>query len=128
MKYSKAFITIATIDLPSLVRFYSRLLQQQPSPYIPNSYAEFTLIDLRLGIFVPKSTHQEEFSASRRGCFSICLEIENLEETIAYLQTIDYPYIPEISIASHGRETYIYDPDGNRLILHQGRSSKYPQK
>jgi predicted enzyme related to lactoylglutathione lyase len=123
-RYSKAFITIATVNLPSLVEFYSQLLQQQPNPYFPNIYAEFSLIGLQISIFTPKSTHRKEFSFSQQGSLSICLEVDNLEETIAYLRTIDYPRQPELSIASHGREIYIYDPDGNRLILHQN----YPQQ
>jgi predicted enzyme related to lactoylglutathione lyase len=124
VRYSKAFITIATVNISSLVEFYVQLLQQQPQTYLPNTYAEFSLVGLQLGIFVPKPNYRQEFSYSQQGSSSICLEVDDLEETIVYLRTINYPRQPEISIASHGRETYIYDPDGNRLILHQN----YPQK
>ncbi len=119
MRYSKAFITIATVNISFLVEFYVQLLQQQPRIYLPNIYAEFSLVGLQLGIFVPKPNHRQKFSYSQQGSLSICLEVDDLEETIAYLRTIDYPRQPEILIASHGRETYIYDPDGNLLILHQ---------
>lgn len=124
MKYSKAFVAIATVNLPSLVEFYSQLFQQQPNPYLLDVYAEFSLLGLQLGLFTPKSAHQWEFSHSQRGSTSICLEVDNLEETIVYLRTIDYPKQLDISIASHGREIYIYDPDGNRSILHQNHPRK----
>ncbi|MHC5860203.1 VOC family protein [Nostoc sp.] len=50
---------------------------------------------------------------------SLCLEVSNLEDAIAHLTSLGYPPPGEISIASHGKEIYAYDPDGNRLILHQ---------
>jgi predicted enzyme related to lactoylglutathione lyase len=124
LRCSKTFVVIATVNLPSLVEFYVQLLQQQPKTYLPNIYAEFDLVGLQLGIFVPKPNHRQEFSYSQQTSLSICLEVDNLEETIVYLRTINYPRQPEISIASHGRETYIYDPDGNRLILHQNCPQK----
>jgi hypothetical protein len=37
-------------------------------------------------------------------------------------KALGYPPPGEIITASHGREIYTYDPAGNRLILHQGRS------
>ena len=76
---TNAFVTLASVKIESLVDFYTQLLGQAPTSYIPNIYAEFQLSGLRLGIFKPK----------------------------------------EILTASHGKETYAYDPDGNRLILHQ---------
>jgi predicted enzyme related to lactoylglutathione lyase len=124
LKYNRAFITIAARNLSSLVEFYSRLLQQQPDPYLPNIYAEFSIDSLKLGIFAPKESQKREFIASKLSSYSICLTVENLEESIAYLQSIDYPNQPEISTASHGKEAYIFDPEGNRLILYQPFNSK----
>lgn len=117
--YNHSFLTIATANSEGLVTFYRQLLQQKPSPYIPQVYAEFNLQGLRLGIFQPKPERQREFANSRHSTMSICLEVPNLELAIAHLQTIGYPPSGEIITASHGRELYTYDPDGNRLILHQ---------
>ncbi|MBA2747243.1 MAG: hypothetical protein H0U45_00545 [Tatlockia sp.] len=50
---------------------------------------------------------------------SLCLEVEDLASAIAYLINIGYPPPGEIVTASHGKEIYACDPDGNRLILHQ---------
>ncbi|MBF2020505.1 MAG: VOC family protein [Hydrococcus sp. C42_A2020_068] len=118
-KYTEAFVAIAAIDFEALVQFYRRLLERDPKPYIPNGYAEFQLTGLRLGIFCPKESHQQEFANSVGSGMSLCLEVEDLESAIAHLTEIGYPPPGAITIASHGREIYTYDPAGNRLILHQ---------
>lgn len=112
-----AFITVATVNLEKLVSFYTNLLDKQPRSYIPNVYAEFQLPGLRLGIFKPKLTHSEEF-VSGSG-MSLCLEVSDLEGAIAHITALGFPPPGDILSASHGREIYAYDPDGNRLILHQ---------
>jgi len=55
---------------------------------------------------------------------SLCLEVENLETAIAHLTQLGSPPAEPIITASHGREIYAYDPDGNWLILHQSHPSK----
>ena len=74
---------------------------------------------LRLGIFQPKKNHQSEFDRSTGSRMSICIEVENLEMAIEHLTKIGFPPSGEITTASHGKEIYAYDRDGNRLILHQ---------
>ncbi|MBD2530270.1 VOC family protein [Nostoc flagelliforme FACHB-838] len=134
-QYTNAFITIASVNLDKLVNFYTKLLEEKPVILIPNVYAEFNLGSTRLGIFKPKKTNESEFAAMSKDkqlledtlCeavytkskISLCLEVSNLEDAIAHLTTLGYPPPGNISIASHGREIYAYDPDGNRLILHQ---------
>ncbi|BAY93613.1 MULTISPECIES: VOC family protein [unclassified Tolypothrix] len=119
-QYTDALVTIATINLDNLVSFYTNLLGQKPTALLPNIYAEFQLSGLRLGIFQPKNTHQNEFETTAKSKISLCLEVSNLEIAIAHLTNLGYPPPGEISVASHGREIYAYDPDGNRLILHEG--------
>lgn len=114
-----AFVTLAAIDIKTLVVFYTYLFQQEPKPYIPNVYAEFQLPGLRLGIFKPKQNNESEFDNSAKSGMSLCLEVSDLEEAIAHLTALGYPPPGEIITASHGREMYAYDPGGNRLILHQ---------
>ncbi|MEH2026028.1 VOC family protein [Nostoc sp.] len=127
-QYTNAFVTIASVNSEELVNFYTRLLEQKPVILIPNVYAEFNLVSMRLGIFKPKNTNESEFEAISndkplyfytKSKISLCLEVSNLEDAIAHLTTLGYPPPGDISIASHGREIYAYDPDGNRLILHQ---------
>ncbi|HAX74729.1 MAG TPA: glyoxalase [Cyanobacteria bacterium UBA11372] len=122
-----AFVTLASVDVERLVKFYSHLFGKSPQNYMPNAYAEFNLPGLRLGIFQPRETHRQEFEA-KGGSMSLCLEVRDLEEAIlavaqaganAHLTAIGYSPPGEIIVASHGREIYAYDPDGNRLILHQ---------
>jgi predicted enzyme related to lactoylglutathione lyase len=117
--YSAAFVTIASINFDLVVGFYSQFLGSAPQPHLPHIYAEFSIAGLRLGIFAPKSTNQAEFGQPQHSGMSLCLEVDHLEDTIAKLTQIGYPPTGQISTASHGREIYAYDPDGNRLILHQ---------
>ncbi len=129
-QYTNAFVTIASVNYEKLVNFYTKLLEQKPVILIPNVYAEFNLVSMRLGIFKPKNTNESEFEAISnheqlcvytQSKISLCLEVSNLEDAIAHLTTLGYPPPGNISIADHGREIYAYDPDDNRLILHQAK-------
>jgi predicted enzyme related to lactoylglutathione lyase len=117
--FKSALVTIASRNFDLIVDFYSKFFAQIPDPYRPQVYAEFHLAGLTLGIFCPKSTNQAEFEADRPSRISICLEVTNLEREIERLHHLGYPPPGEIVTASHGREIYAYDPDHNRLILHQ---------
>jgi hypothetical protein len=117
--YTTAFLALSDCTGETLVPFYQHLLGQAPTLHIPNVYAEFRLSGLRLGIFKPQASHQLEFSQPSSGSMSLCLEVEHLESAIAHLTTLGYPPTGAVTIASHGREIYAYDPAGNRLILHE---------
>ncbi len=123
---TNVFVTLVDPDGETLMRFYSLLFRQEPSIYIPKVYAEFQLPGLRLGLFKPQENHVAEFSGrplrylqSSAGGMSLCMEVTNLEEAIAQFAALGCPPPGEITIASHGREIYAYDPLGNRLILHE---------
>jgi catechol 2,3-dioxygenase-like lactoylglutathione lyase family enzyme len=118
-QYIDALVTIATVNFETLVSFYTKLLEQNPITLIDNVYAEFQFSNLRLGIFKLKSTHEAEFETTAKSKISLCLEVSNLEAAITHLTSLGYPPPGNITVASHGKEIYAYDPDGNRLILHQ---------
>lgn len=118
---TEVFVALASSQIKHQVAFYSALLKVAPNPDTAN-YAEFRFPGLRLAIFTPQSDNATEFSAASApasGPMSLCLEVNSLERAIARLQTIGYPAPGEIMHTSHGQEIYAYDPDGNRLILHQ---------
>jgi len=117
--YSAALVTLAHLSNEVLVKFYTKFLDLEPNPYIPNTYAEFQLPGLRLGIFKPKDSHKSEFSGIGKNGMSLCLEVSDIEIAIARIWTLGCPPPGEIITASHGREIYAFDPAGNRLILHQ---------
>ena len=117
---SEAFLTLATQQLGGIVAFYTALLESEPQTYIPNVYAEFLLPGLKLGIFQPRLDNDIEFAAANSGAMSLCFEVDNLDGAIAHLTALGYAPPGPPMMASHGREVYAYDPDGNRLILHQG--------
>lgn len=131
-------MTLSARNFAQSVAFYQQLLQRESTIFLPDRYAEFQLPDLRLGIFKPKQEGESEkwesggvgeIIANREplpvNCqpsaygFSLCLEVENLEEAIAHLTQLGYPPHGEIITASHGREIDACDPEGNWLILHQ---------
>lgn len=118
LQCTNAFVTLASANMELLVYFYTQLLGQAPISHIPNIYAEFQLAGLRLAIFKPKATNKQEFESGKSG-MSLCLEVRDLEAAIAHLTSLGYPPPGEILTASHGKEIYAYDPEGNRLILHQ---------
>ena len=123
--YTDVFITLASTQLEILTNFYTEIFSINPNSYIPNIYAEFQLSGLRLGIFQPRETDISEFKIDQQGGrMSLCLEVKNLESAIAHFTALGYPPPGEIITASHGREIYAYDPDGNRLILHQAKNDK----
>jgi catechol 2,3-dioxygenase-like lactoylglutathione lyase family enzyme len=126
---SAALLTLASPQFDHLVQFYRQFLSLEPVTLLPNSYAEFHLPGLRLGIFRPKDREEVDggwgigdsenpFPSSPTG-MALCLEVPNLEEAITHLATLGYPPSSDIIAASHGCEVYAADPDGNWLILHQ---------
>lgn len=122
MQYNSVIVTIATVNFDNIVSFYTQLLEQKPQKFIPHIYAEFHIAGLKLGIFKPKSTNEPEFVVNSQSPLSLCLEVNNLQTAISHLTSLGCTSQREISIASHGQEIYAYDPDGNRLILHQSHS------
>ncbi|WP_404790748.1 VOC family protein [Altericista sp. CCNU0014] len=117
--HTAIFVTIADSDDHTLARFYRNLLGQDPIVDIPNVYTEFVLSGMRLGLFKPSDAHRTEFASASSGSMSLCIEVENLEAAIAHLTTLGYPPPGAIQHASHGREIYGYDPQNNRIILHE---------
>lgn len=116
--HSEAFVALASVKIAQQVAFYSQLLNISPRPNTP-AYAEFQLTGLRLAIFTPNNHNAIEFAATTSGPMSLCIEVSDLESAIARLQALGHAPPGEIMHTSHGQEIYAYDPDGNRLILHQ---------
>lgn len=114
------FVTLASQQVETLVQFYTPLLGQSPHSAIPGTYAEYQVAGLRLAIFQPGPSQASEFKPLPPGAVSLCLEVEDIYGAIAHLTALGYPPPGSLMTTSHGREVYGYDPDGNRLILHQG--------
>ena len=119
--HSQIFVTLSSLQLAPLVSFYSALLATSPTLHTA-TYAEFQLSGLRLAIFTPKADHVAEFAAATSGAMSLGLEVGDLVGAIARLKNIGYPPSGQVMTTSHGQEIYAYDPDGNRLIVHQSAS------
>ncbi|MGG6239209.1 VOC family protein [Nodosilinea sp. AN01ver1] len=122
---TSAFITLASERFEDLVAFYGALLGQGAELYQRDRYAEFRLPGLRLAIFRPRADQADRFKASTSGAMSLCLEVVDLTAAIAHLTNLGYPPPGPVLTASHGREVYVCDPDGNRLILHQSSTLRF---
>lgn len=119
-----AWLTIGTDHFDEVTAFYRLILGQEPHPFSPERYAEFQLPGLRLGIFRPRADNMAEFAQSHQSGFSLCLEVDNLDRAIAEFKQSQLAIDPSaIQTASHGREIYLYDPAGNRVILHQSTTN-----
>ena len=116
---SEVYVALATLRLNELTQFYEALLAEPPKAFVLHRYAEFGVAGFKLALFQPQLTHQAEFSQPAHAAMSLCLEVADLEQAIAHLTQLGYPPPGQSTQASHGREIYAYDPDGNRLILHQ---------
>jgi predicted enzyme related to lactoylglutathione lyase len=121
-----AFMTLAAPDLAPLVQFYRQLLAQEPQEILPNTYVEFHLPGLRLGIFRPKTSQLDQFCNSGSS-ISLCLEVTNLEAAIDRLIVLGCPPPGEIILADHGREIYAVDPAGHRLIVYEASHLPRPR-
>jgi hypothetical protein len=117
--HTALFVALSDLDGHTLTRFYQALLEEDPVVDIPDVYAEFVLSGMRIGLFKPSNTHRTEFTSLSSGSMSLCIEVESIESAIAHLTSLGYPPPGEIQHTSHGREIYAYDPQGNRLILHE---------
>ena len=115
---AEVFVALSSLEVSRQTVFYSSLLGCAPLMET-GGYAEFRLPGMRLAIFAPSEKNTAEFAAESSGAMSLCLEVADLEGAIAHLKSIGYEPPGEIMHTSHGQETYAYDPDGNRLILHQ---------
>lgn len=114
----EVFVALSSNQVSVLSNFYKELFELVPSVEA-SGYAEFQTKGLKIAIFAPKAENATEFLAPSSGAMSLCLEVSDLEATISRLAALGYPAPGDIMNTSHGREIYAYDPDGNRLILHQ---------
>ena len=104
------------------VAFYTRLLDCSPSQ-LASGYAEFTIPGLRLAIFRPRAGDEPEFKNAGRGSgLNLCFDVTDLAATLQLFASEPAQH-SEILSASHGRECYLYDPDGNRVILFEPADS-----
>lgn len=121
LQYRSIFVALADPTGHRLTDFYQTLLAQQPAIYTPDRYSEFQLPGLRLSIFKPKQ--DTPWTPSPSPQMSLCIEVDDLEGAIALLASLGYPPHSDIQLASHGREVYAYDPQGNSLILYEPKAS-----
>jgi predicted enzyme related to lactoylglutathione lyase len=121
--FSRSWLAIAVQSLTGSVQFYQTLLGDGAIFRQTGKYVEFDLGDLRLGLFEPKPESASEFDQRGQNPMSLCLAVTDLDQTLAQLaaQSLIPDQPPSIYLASHGQELYLFDPDGNRIILYESK-------
>ncbi len=114
---TRTLVTIATIDWPASLKFYQDLLQCPPQALQPDRYAEFRLSDCTIALYAPRPA--ETPIAQPYPSLSLCLHVQSLASAIARLTALNHPIPDGIQHSSHGQEVYLYDPNGNRIILYE---------
>jgi predicted enzyme related to lactoylglutathione lyase len=114
---TRSLVTIAAIDWAATLSFYQDLLQQAPQALQPDRYAEFRLADCTIALYAPRTT--EPPIPQPYPSLSLCLHVKDLTRAIAHLQAMHIAIPSGIQHSGHGREIYIADPNGNRIILYE---------
>jgi catechol-2,3-dioxygenase len=116
---TRSRLTIATIHWPASLQFYQDLLQFPPQVLQPERYAEFQRPDCTIALYAPQATEIPSIATDPHPSFSLCLDVTSLAHAIAHLTARNYPIPHGIQRRSHGQELYLYDPNGNRIILYE---------
>jgi hypothetical protein len=101
MQLSGALVSVATLDLPRLQRFYRDLLGIPPQVQLPTEgdpvYVEFRLPGLRLGLY--RSRHLD--GGVQAAAVSLCLQVQDLQGSLTTLEGLAEAY--QISISPCGK-------------------------
>jgi catechol 2,3-dioxygenase-like lactoylglutathione lyase family enzyme len=116
---TRSRLTIATIDWPASLQFYQDLLQMPPQVLQPDRYAEFVLPGCTIALYAPRAAEIPQPRSDPHPSFSLCLDVTSLANAIARLTALKYPIPHGIQPSRHGQEIYLYDPNGNRIILYE---------
>ncbi len=120
----RSFVTIAVANWQQSLQFYQCLLQLAPKVLQPDRYAEFDPPSCTIALYVARpeeSSQPTELSAYPS--MSLCLQVKSISAVLAQLKTINYDAPAGIQQSSHGAEIYVYDPNGNRIILYEPNHS-----
>lgn len=116
--YKYGRLAIAAMNFDEMRKFYSTVLQQEPTRHIKDVYVEYQLPDLRLGLFKPRPDNRPEFMHDTRSTASIVLEVMDIDAAAKHFRSVGCTP-GKIIDTFHGKEFYAYDPAQNRLIVHQ---------
>jgi catechol 2,3-dioxygenase-like lactoylglutathione lyase family enzyme len=106
------FVTVPTRDLGRSRRFYGELLGLPPSRSNPD---EFETPNVTLGLWQPKA-EGVTFSPNTAG---IALRVADVAAARARLAAAGVEFLGETVDTGVCHMAFLYDPDGNVLILHR---------
>jgi len=117
--FAEAWIAIGAEEFAATVDFYCALFGREPDSRIREVYVEFRLPRLRLGIFQPRQGHEAEFrnSPGKSSGLNLVLRVKDLDLALSQWTHLGAPPPDKIIPITGGREAYVYDPSGNRILL-----------
>lgn len=102
--------SLQTMHFKDMDTFYRELLGE-PIAQKPGEWSQFSLQNTRLVVWQAKE------DPARGDALQLCLTVSDLDE--ARSNAPEKLVFSEIQLASHGRECFFKDPDGNTLILYE---------
>ena len=112
MSANAMIFSLKTGNFDEQYRFYRSLVGEPAQQGLPD-WARFPLPGSRLVLW------REPGFQPKAGGLEMCFVVADLEASLAKLRPL--VRCSEINDASHGREFFFHDPDGNRLIFYQPR-------
>ena len=106
-----AIFSLRTPNFEQTLAFYGALLGE-PERVEPRQWAAFGLPGCRLIVWSGPGAE-----VSHGNALQLCLQVANLDQAHTALGSLAAP-LP-IREASHGRELFFSDPDGNEIVLYE---------
>lgn len=125
LAFHRAFLALGSNKFEESVAFYSKLLGREPAERIGDYYAAFELPEVRLGIFRPREQNSQDFEnpVANQAGLSLVFYVPDLPKAMETVLALGHPAPGPVAENSKGREVYVFDPTGNRIILFE----KYAQ-
>lgn len=107
-------LSLRTTQFKAMLAFYSQLLGK---PTVPEAgdWARFDMPGCELVLWQTKAREESKDN------LQLCFRVTDLEKSCQRIGKKENQL--EIQVASHGREVFFPDPDGNLLILYQPHHS-----
>lgn len=123
MRISVQYSTMIVKDLKTSVAFYRDILGFTEGYHVDFPIGGITIMQSRQGACI-ELIEAPQFPI---GLYSVGTDVDNLDETIAYLQSKGFDAIGEIADTTVGRQVFITDPNGVRICLIE-HTQEYKEK
>lgn len=123
MKISVLYSTMIVKNLEESVKFYRDILGFKEGYHVDLPNGAITIMNSEDGASV-ELIESTDFDL---GLYSVGADVDDLDETLAHLKECGYEPITPIIKTTVGRQTFILDPNGNRICLIE-HTKEYKEK